>query len=311
MLTYISIGVILIFILFILISWSLSNIILRPRVIDSEKLYLREIQEGRLVESTYQSWRKEDIILKSRYGYDLSCQILNSRYSEEQFKTGNKNRKVAIICHGYTCGKFSSMMYAELFLKRGITAFVYDHRNHGFSGKAFTSMGYYEKFDLQTVIDYCFERYGANLEIVLHGESMGAATVLSLLAMEDRIKCAIADCAFSNLKDLVIYLMKQYYHIPKYPFFPIAKVIIKVRAGFWIDDVVPMEGAIKSHTPILFIHGLEDNYIPCAMSKDMYDVNHKNRELYLAPKAKHAESCEKNHEEYEEVLMDFWDKYFS
>lgn len=310
MLWNILIAFIILLIIIFIGSWILSNVILKPRVIDKDKLYQREIAEGRMTEKIYQSWNRKDIVIKSRYGYDISCQIINNEISQEQFHQTSNKIKFAIICHGYTCGKFSSMMYAELFLKRGITVITYDHRNHGLSGKAYTSMGYYEKFDLQTIVDWCFEKYGTNLSIVTHGESMGAATVLTHLAIDGRVRCAISDCSYSNLNELIKHLLRHHYHLPKHPFMPVARLIIRLRAGFWIDDVVPIDGVVQSNAPILFIHGLEDNYVPCSMSKDMFDAKPDKKELYLVPNAAHAQSCQKNREEYEQVINDFLDQFY-
>jgi fermentation-respiration switch protein FrsA (DUF1100 family) len=311
MLIYIILGVfIVVFLACVATSWKLSNNILKPKVFENEKLYQREVDEGRLNEKVYQSWSKNDFSIKSRYGYDLSCQLLNNEISQEQIEHREGKMKLAVICHGYTVGKYSSIMYAELFLKRGITVLTYDHRNHGLSGKAFTSMGYYEKFDLQTVIDWCYEEFGTNIAIVTHGESMGAATVLSHLAIDGRVRCTIADCPFSSLKELIKYQIKQYFHLPKIPFIPIANIIIRLRAGFWLDDVEPIKGVVQSNAPILFIHGVDDNYIPCSMSQDMYDAKSDKKEIYLAPNAQHARSYEMNHEEYENVVNKFLDTYY-
>ncbi len=308
---FIILGVLVILLIIVVtVSWVLSNIVLKPKVIDYEELYQRELEEGRLTDKIYQGWDKEDFIIRSRYGYNLSCQLINNDTSKKQVGNPSGKMKIAIICHGYTCGKYSSMMYADLFLKRGITVLTYDHRNHGLSGKAFTSMGYYEKFDLQTIIDWCYEEFGTNLAIVTHGESMGAATVLSHLAIDGRVRCTIADCSYSNLKKLLLHQLKKYHHLPQFPFLAIASILIKLRAGFWIDDVVPLDGAVQSNAPILFIHGLEDDYVPCSMSKDMYDAKLDKKELYLAPNAMHAQSCQKNRVEYEKVLNDFLDQYF-
>lgn len=306
----ITISVIALFIILIIVSWTLSNIILKPRVIENDKLYEREIKNGRLTENLYNSWKKQNFNIKSRYGYNLACELINNDISDEQLNNPAGKIKIAILCHGYTCGKYSSMMYAELFLKRGITVLTYDHRNHGLSGKAFTSMGYYEKYDLQTVIDWCYETYGTNLSIVLHGESMGASTVLSNLAIDRRVRCIIADCAYSNLKELIKYQLKRFYHLPSFPFLYISGVIIKLRAGFWLYDVIPMDAVVQANTPILFVHGLEDDYVPYSMSKEMYDAKEDKKEIYLAPNAKHAQSCQINRMEYKEVFDRFMDQYF-
>lgn len=273
-------GIIVVIILIIMIcSWLVSNILLKPKKRLREKLFQREIDNGRLMEDLYQSWSKKDFTIRSRYGYNLSCQMINNEISEKQYEQAYGKIRFAIICHGFSCDKSSSMMYAELFLKRGITVIAYDQRNHGLSGSALTSMGYYEKFDLQTIVDWCFEKYGTNISIVTHGEAMGAATVLTHLAIDGRVRCAISDCSFSNLKQVVNYQLKNYYHIPKIPFLPIARLLIKMRADFWIEDVVPIDGVIQSNAPILFIHGQEDKYIPSSMSKEMYDEKADKKEL--------------------------------
>lgn len=296
--------------LFVLASWILTNILIKPKTIPYEDLYEREKANGRLDSEWYDSLDKKDFNIKSRYGYMLSCQLLNNELSSEQFSQKKEKIKIAIICHGYTSGKYGSVIYSKLYLKRGITVLTYDHRNHGLSGKAFTSMGYYEKFDLQTVIDWCYENYGTNLAIITHGESMGAATVLSHLTIDGRVRCVISDCAYSNLRDLLGYQINKYYHLPAFPFLPIAKVIIKLRAGFWITDVAPMKGVISTNAPILFIHGGNDTYVPYSMSLDMYEKKPDKKEMYLVPGASHAVSILTEPIEYEKVLNAFLDKYY-
>ena len=296
--------------LLILTSWILSNILLKPKIISNEELFQREKANGRIDSKWYDTLEKKEFNIESRYGYTLSCQLINNELSSEQFTKKKEKIKIAIICHGYTSGKYGSVVYSRLYLKRGITVLTYDHRNHGLSGKAFTSMGYYEKFDLQTVIDWCYENYGTNIAIVTHGESMGAATVLSHLTIDGRVRCVVSDCAYSSLRDLLKYQLKKYYHLPAFPFLPIAKIIIRLRAGFWITDVVPMKGVLSTNAPILFIHGGKDTYVPYSMSQDMYDKKPEKKEIYLVPLATHAVSILTEPLEYEKVLNAFLDKYY-
>jgi fermentation-respiration switch protein FrsA (DUF1100 family) len=311
MLGYIVLGVLFVFMLALFIAcWLLSNIILKPKVIPYDTLLQKEIDDGRMKKELYDSWEKKDFTIKSRYGYDLSCQLINNDKSNEQFENPADKRKIAILCHGYTCGKYSSMIYADMFLQRGITVLAYDHRNHGLSGKASTTMGYYEKFDLQTVLDWCYEEYGANLAIVTHGESMGAATVLLHLAIDGRVRCTIADCGYSSLERLLKHQLKTSYRLPAFPFLYVAKLIVKLRTGFWLDDVEPWEGAVHSNVPILFVHGAEDNYVPYTMSMDMYDMKQGKKEIYLAKGAGHAVSCQTNRKEYQDKLNKFLNEYY-
>lgn len=298
------VALVLLVIVFLSGLWAISNLMLQPKKLSYDKLYEREVAEGRLNVEAYQSMYKTEINITSNLGYQLSCQLLET----EDTKQNSSDKKIAVLCHGFTCAKYSSVLYAEIFLKLGFTVLIYDHRNHGLSGKAYTSMGYYEKQDLKKVIDWCCENYGEDCKIVTHGESMGAATVISHLEIDQRVKCVIADCAYSDLRQLLKYQLKQYFHIP-FLLLSIESLIIYLRAGFWYGEVSPIRAVSHSNTPILFIHGMEDKYVPAIMSKEMYQCKKGPKEIYLVEGAKHAGACKSNYEEYEKRVKDFINKF--
>ncbi|MGQ0453143.1 alpha/beta hydrolase, partial [Bacillus sp. SS-TM] len=96
---------------------------------------------------------------------------------------------------GETVNKINSVKYANLFLKRGYNVLIYDHRRHGKTGGKTTSYGYYEKHDLKSVVDWLKNRFGTNITLGIHGESMGAATLLQYAGLvEDGADFYIADC---------------------------------------------------------------------------------------------------------------------
>lgn len=287
-------------------TWTLTNVILKPKTWSPDYIYKEEVSRGRLDEEFYKYISKEEFHLNSSYGYQLSGMILSN---EETDKPEN-SQKVAVLCHGYTWGKYGAIVYAQMLMELGFTCVIYDHRNHGESNKAYTTMGYYEKFDLKTVIDFCYERFGNDIKVITHGESMGAATVLNHLAIDDRIACVIADCAFSDLRELLKFQLKNFYHLPVGIFLFIANIIFKLRAGFWIKEVSPKEGAVHSEVPILFIHGDEDNYVPTIMSENMYETRTGVREIYICKGARHAESCTIDPVKYRQVIIKFLDKYY-
>lgn len=258
----------------------------------------------------------------SDYGYDLSCELLDGTgLSPDPDSAGdlgigslkNTGRQkdmvpIAIICHGFGQSKYGSLIYAEIFLKMGFRVIIYDHRNHGLSGKAYTSMGYYEKFDLKKLVDWCYETYGPDCRIVTHGESMGAATVLLHLGIDDRVVCAIADSAYSDLKELLKHLLKYYYHLPRF-LIPVESLITYLRAGFRYADVSPIAAVSQSDTPVLFIHGKHDSCVPSEMSRKMYACKKNKKALYLVANAGHVQSCITNKKGYEETVEKFLKKY--
>lgn len=304
--------------------WWLSDMIIRPKRLPSDRVYRMELKSGKFDEELYKKTKKERFKIFSDYGYYLSCELLDGReYKKDRIKskdsalenvsdTGHQNSKIpiAILCHGFCQSKYRSLIYAEIFLKMGFIVIIYDHRNHGLSGKAYTTMGYYEKFDLKKLVDWCYDTYGPGCQIVTHGESMGADTVLLHLGIDNRVVCAIADSAYSDLKELLIHQFKHYYHMPKF-LIPLESFVTYLRAGFRFEDVSPIFAVSKVDTPILFIHGKKDNYVPAEMSRKMYASKKKNKALYLVAHAGHTKSSVINRDEYAKKVENFVRKYIS
>lgn len=288
--------------------WCLSNMLLRPKKLSCDRIYRMEVKKRRFDEELYKSTRKKQFMILSDYGYSLSCELMEP---EEAFASRYRacyQTPIAILCHGFSQGKYRSLIYAEIFLKLGFKVLIYDHRNHGLSGKAFTSMGYYEKYDLKRLVDWCYDNYGPNSKILTHGESMGAATALLHLGIDKRVVCTIADCAYSDLKELLRHQIKHYYHMPIL-LIPLESFITFLRAGFWYGQVSPITIVRKVDTPILFIHGKRDKYVPTEMSKKMYKSKKGGKALFLVAGAAHAQSCVVNKKEYEKRVKIFIDKY--
>ncbi len=288
--------------------WWLSNMLLSPKKLSCDRIYQMEAKRGSFDEASYKKTKKKQFMLQSDYGYSLSCELLEP---EEEFgtryRTGNQT-PIAILCHGFSQGKYRSLIYAEIFLKLGFKVLIYDHRNHGLSGKAFTSMGYYEKYDLKRLVDWCYDNYGPNCKILTHGVSMGAATALLHLEIDKRVICTIADCAYTDLKELLKHQIKHYYHMPTL-LVPLESLITYLRAGFWYGQVSPISVVKNLDTPVLFIHGKKDRYVPTEMSIKMYKVKRCNKALYLVAGATHAQSCMLNKIGYESRVMIFIDKH--
>lgn len=286
--------------------WWLSNMVLRPKRLSCDRIYQLEARTGKFDELAYKDTKKKQFTILSDYGYDLSCELL-----EPWSQTRNKRvNRIAILCHGFSQGKYRSLIYAEIFLQMGFEVLIYDHRNHGLSGRAFTSMGYYEKYDLKKLVDWCYKTYGSTCEIVTHGESMGAATALLHLGIDKRVTCTIADCSYSDLKELLKHQAKHYYHMPLF-LIPLESLITYIRAGFWYGDVSPISVISRVDTPILFIHGKRDDYVPTEMSKRMYRCKKNKKALYLVAGAEHAKACVTNRLGYEKRLQSFINKYMA
>jgi fermentation-respiration switch protein FrsA (DUF1100 family) len=267
---------------------------------DEQFILKREKEAGRYNPDEFDSLPKQDVAIPSPFGYTIKALLV------EPFQTNS----YIIISHGVTETKINSIKYMNLFLQRGFNALIYDHRRHGESGGTTTSFGHYEKFDLKTVVDWLKKEKGPNLELGIHGESMGATTMLLYAGMlEDGADFYIADCPFSDFKAQLAYHLKKELKILPGLLIPIADVILRFRDKYSIRHVSPISVIKNIKHPILFIHSQKDDFILPTMSKDLFEQKKGPKMLYLAANGRHAQSFNQNRADYERVIDEFLQKY--
>jgi uncharacterized protein len=273
-----------------------SNRIMYMKKKEEDFIQNREITAKRLDMKRFAELPKSEITITSPSGYGLKCLFIEP----------NKTDKWIIISHGVTENKINSIKYMNIFLKRGFNAVIYDHRRHGESGGKTSSYGHYEKFDLKAVVDELKSRKGPGITIGIHGESMGAATLLLYAGMlEDACDFYIADCPFSDFEDQLKHQIKKEVKLPPWTILPIGRAFIKIRDGYWTSEVSPISVIKNIKKPILFIHSLPDTFIPADMTKKLYQEKTGPKQLYLAPYGVHAQSYNENSQEYQEAIDQF------
>lgn len=267
---------------------------------DEREIINREEQLGHIHKPTFQTLPKKEVIIPSPFGYPISALVIKP----------HKTNKFMIFSHGVTESKMSSVKYANLFLKRGFNALIYDQRRHGKTGGSTTSYGYYEKEDLKAIVRWLKEQEG-DILLGIHGESMGAATTL-LYAAENQAGADfyIVDCPFSDLKELLAYRMKcEVKYLPAKLFLPIGNLFLRLRDHYWMEEVSPIRVVDRIQEPVLFIHSKKDDYILPYMTEDLYEQKKGPKMLFMAENGAHAQSLNENRTEYERAIDRFLEKY--
>ncbi|HHX62556.1 MAG TPA: alpha/beta hydrolase [Epulopiscium sp.] len=296
------VGIVLLMVIGIIIFVAnrLTNIVISPPNNSISRALEQEIKQTYIIEGYYESLKKEDFKLTSQEGYNLKCQLI---------KNPMPSKKYIVFCHGYGFNRIGAVKYIDIFLREGFNIVLYDHRNSGESEGEYTTMGYFEKEDLKRVINYIYNRFGKDIVVGTHGESMGAATVLLHCSEDKRVKFVIADCPYSDLKKQLAYRLKIEHKLPQFPFLNIASIFSRIKAGFFFGQISPIK-VIQQHNgladvPIMFIHGDADQYIPPIMTEQMYQVKKGYKKLYLAKGADHAISVCVDRKRYESEVHDF------
>ncbi|MFT8557879.1 alpha/beta hydrolase [Liquorilactobacillus hordei] len=256
----------------------------------------------------YVEWFKG--VTKEKWTFSIGNEEENMSAYFVPSKVGSSN--VVIISHGYKGNGETMANYAKMFYDKGYNILLPDDRGHGESAGKYISFGWLDRLDYLKWIAKVIERVGMKSKIVLFGVSMGAATVemLSGENLPPQVKCLIADCGYSSIHEELTYLLKQQFHLPKYPFYPLVSTINHRRLGYYLDDISSTEQLKKNNLPIFFIHGEKDDYVPSYMALENYRATNSAKELWIVKGASHAESYWINPSEYKKHIDDYLDKYF-
>lgn len=224
------------------------------------------------------------------------------------FFSNGLSKKVVLCFHGYTSeGMNDYSTLAKFYLEQGFCLLIVDERAHGKSEGTYIGFGCLDRQDAKLWIDYAIERLGEDCQILLHGDSMGAATVLMTtgLKLPKQVKAAISDCAFTSAWDVFSAVLKNMYHLPPFPIMQIANQMVKKKAGYELDECNARNEVKKAEVPILFIHGDSDTFVPCDMVYELYEACASDKKLLIIEGAGHVEACYKNPEKYEEAIRSF------
>ena len=88
-----------------------------------------------------------------------------------------------------------------------------------------------------------------------------------------------------------------------------ANLFLKVRDGYTLNLVSPIDVVDKIEKPVLFIHSLQDDFILPKMTEDLYEKKNGPKMIKLFKFGAHAKSFNENTEEYQEVVADFLQQY--
>lgn len=247
----------------------------------------------------------EEIVMTNSVGLKL----------QGYYYPADKPSKVIVVCcHGYTsCGKNDYGSKAKFWHDMNYNVFMVDHRCHGKSEGQWIGFGYHECHDTLEWLDFLKARFGDDVEFVLHGISMGSATVMMMSGADnlpENVKCTVADCGYTSCRNELKHGLNNLVHMPDFPFLYTADIINKKINGYHFNDANPLERVKKAKVPILFIHGGNDIYVPTKMGYELYEACCRDdKELFIVPGAGHTESHSVDTLGYEKRATEFAAKY--
>ena len=189
----------------------------------------------------------------------------------------------------------------------GRSALIVDQRCSGRSEGTAITFGVNEHKDCLAWVDYAVRRFGSERKIILTGISMGAATVIMAAGkpLPPNVIGIIADCGYSTQKEIICKVVKEMGLPPKISY-SFVRLGARIFGGFNLEETSPMKALETATVPIAFFHGEDDGYVPCYMSRKMYDAYSGKKTLFTVPGADHGLSYAVAPKEYRETLAEFF-----
>lgn len=215
-----------------------------------------------------------------------------------------KSRRIAFIVHGYHSEHAETAgMFVQLYHERGFDVFACDNTASGESGGNFFGYDVFESADALKWLDFLRERFG-DVQIVLHGFSLGGATVLKMSdRVPENVRFIVEDSGFIDAREI---LRSQ-----TGPLYPLLHLMHRLIARCELDDTDVRDNLRRARVPILVVHGKEDKTVPFDMAPRIFALCPGEKDCLLTDGLKHIETIHYNRSEYEKKLDAFIGRFIT
>ncbi|ASS37971.1 alpha/beta hydrolase [Mogibacterium pumilum] len=272
-----------------------------------DKEYLLQYEEALKSEAL-----KDPVVvhIKSRDGL-----VLKGRLYKKQ---KNKPKAVVIAVHGFHSSGLRDMgRFADMYLRNGFDYIIISQRSHFDSEGVYLTFGAKESRDILDWAKIVRKIYVPDIPIILHGVSMGAATVLIAAGIYENLKdenskpnlvCCIADSPYDDIISQIAYLLGKRNSIYKSAAIGLFKANMHLKAKAKASDASPIASMADIKLPVMFVHGKYDRYVLPDNSIRLYEAcNSDIKELLLVEGAGHVCSYVVQPDKYEKAFVSFVD----
>lgn len=227
------------------------------------------------------------------------------------FSPAKPSNRWVVIVHGYGRNQQNAWYIAKSYLARGYHVLTPDLRASGDSEGKYLTMGVLESDDILNWIEKIAAKEPQS-RIVMHGVSMGAATVMMTSAkpLPANLVAAIEDCGYTDVYTMFSLQLRKLFDLPAFPLMDCVNIMCRIKAGFFLTDAAPIKAVPQTKVPMLFIHGDADDFVPYTMMQELYDASGApEKDQLTVAGAGHAAADQKEHKEYYKKVFGFIAKY--
>lgn len=188
-----------------------------------------------------------------------------------------------VFLHGNSSCCLEALPLLTLLSPLSISLFCFDFSGCGLSEGEYISLGWFERDDLATCIDY-LRSTGRISTIALWGRSMGAFTALLHADRDPSIAGLVLDSPFISLSVLAEELARGYAKVPAWmarAVLVMVRSMIQSKAHFDIEGLEAFQHVRESFQPALFVAAHGDDFIYPHHAQKLYEAYQGEKELRM------------------------------
>ncbi len=218
----------------------------------------------------------------------------------------NPGKRWVILVHGYGRDQRYVRDYVGAYLEKGYQVLTPDLCASGESEGNYITMGVKESGEV-ALWAAKIKEYDPAADIVLHGVSMGAATVLMAAGREGvpGLVAVIEDCGYTSAYAMFSNQLGVIFGLPEFPIMACVDVVSGMKTGAKVSDAAPLKAAPHIKVPVLFIHGAADTLVPPAMMEKLFAACRTKKKKLVVEGAGHGDAMITDRENYWKCIFDF------
>lgn len=284
----------------------------------------KQVALGLLLQNEGKDTKQNSIRQLETWGYDIeafekehSFQPLELTADDgnvipAQFFETPGSKKTAILVHGLGGDHVSLYPLAEMYLKHDWNVLTFDQRASGDSSNPYVSFGYFEKRDVQALAAYAKQILSSDT-VVVHGQSMGAATAALYAAEPDAdefVDALILDSCFDSMENMFLGVWRSMDTdgIPEDYVVACGDRYLKYKYGFGFANADVSEALKDVAVKTLMLQMCRDDIVPTETAKKMYQNLMAPEKKICYFNSEHVEGIIDDPLSYEEAVFSFLQK---
>lgn len=282
----------------------------------------KQVAEGLLYQNAGNNTKENSVLQLKMWGYDLEAfeekyqPLMRSViagdgvFSPAAVFVCPESKNTVILVHGAGGDHVSTYPIAEMYLKNNWNVIAIDQRASGDSADDKVSFGYFEKQDVAAWTDYARKEMAAE-KVVVHGQSMGAATAALYAAdgqYEQKADALILDSCIDSMERMFLGVWREMdgtEGIPGDYVVSCGDKYLNKHFGFGFEDADVLAKMKENHVKTLMIQCERDEIVPNQIAEQLFqNIAAENKEICYFD-SEHVEAAIDYPAEYEKAVFTF------